>query len=128
MNEENSNDEIVMYIVVNSDIKMSKGKTAAQVAHGAVRAASRADKWVGPHDDWVKWLGAYSGFTGSQTKIILKAPEAAMRALNSQYEEETVLILDEGRTEIAPGTPTVLAFIPMKKSKAPSLLANCKLL
>lgn len=110
--------EVVMYIVVNSGVKMSPGKLAAQVAHSAVKAAHlgmlRESEW------WKKW------YTGSYTKIVLKASEYAMTELNRLYPTTCCLTIDEGRTEIPKNTLTTLAFLPMPRDIAPPELRPLK--
>ncbi len=102
-------------IVIRTDIKMSKGKIAAQAGHAAVSAAEQARK---RHNEWWKaWLEE------GQCKIALKAEseeellklEKEAKASNMPY----ALIVDRGLTEIPPGTVTCLGIGP-----APSALVD----
>lgn len=112
--------EVVMYIVMNKDIKMSPGKLAAQASHVAVKAYARgkvSDCWT-----TTEWYG------GSYAKIVLKASVYEIRELLKKYPEVTVQTIDEGRTEIAKGSLTAIAFVPMDKDNAPAELKELKLL
>ena len=91
-----------MYIFINEDANMSQGKVGAQAAHAAVEAYRISDKEL--LDAW------YVG--GHYTKLVMSAKDAQHlltieRYLNERYFK-TALIIDEGRTEIAPHTPTAL--------------------
>ena len=99
--------EPVMYIVVNSNVKMSPGKVAAQAAHVAVKASHGCERTE--TDIWRKWYG------GSYVKIVLKAPEVVLEALIRAYPSRTEFVRDEGRTEVQRNTLTALAFFPMTK-------------
>lgn len=98
-------------IVVRSDINMSKGKTAVQVAHAAVMAAECARREH--HRWWKEWLKE------GQCKIVAKADseielfkiEKEAKALNLP----TCLVQDKGLTEIPPGTYTCLSIGPAPK-------------
>ena len=97
-------------ILVRTDIKMSKGKTAAQVAHGAVEAVLRS-----PSSLVSMWRQ-----TGMK-KITLKVKSE--RELYRYLQEAkdfgiaTALITDAGHTEIDPGTITCLAIGPETEDK-----------
>jgi len=104
---EGSMSELIMYIVVNSNVKMSPGKLAAQVAHVAVKASHVFQKGV--PDAWGYW------YSGSHTKIVLKAPETVLDDLLSKYAGITASVRDEGRTEIQKNTLTAIAFFQMSK-------------
>ena len=101
-------------IVARADLKMSPGKLAAQVAHGAVAAAERARRERG---NWFKaWLAE------GQRKVVVKAPGDEFPELQRQALELGVpaeLVQDAGLTELPPGTTTVLALGP-----APSKLVD----
>jgi peptidyl-tRNA hydrolase len=92
----------VMYLIVNSEAGMSPGKLAAQAAHAAVEAynLSRADLIQA-------W---YVG--GHHTKIVLDGGDGHGLLVADQYLKarsfKTKLIIDEGRTEIKPFTPTAI--------------------
>lgn len=113
-----------MVIVVRQDLKLSKGKLAAQVAHAAVDCALKAMRYNrDAFDDW-KSLG--------QKKTVLKVPgerdfyplkEAAERAGLS-----TALIKDAGHTEIAPGTVTVLGIGPGPEATIDKVTGHLSLL
>ena len=98
-------------LVVRADLGMSCGKIAAQCAHaslGGYRDALRrsprdADRWVG----------------AGETVIVVQTPADAgadylRRARNAAAASglPAALIADAGRTEVAPGTETVLAVGP----------------
>lgn len=102
--------ELIMYIVVNSNVKMSPGKLAAQASHVAVKASHVFER-AAP-DAWAKWYG------GSYTKIVLKAPETVLDGLLRAYPAITASVRDEGRTEIPKGTLTAIGFFPMSKDDA----------
>lgn len=95
-----------MYIFVNRGLGMSSGKIAAQAAHAAVEAyrASEALEEFELIDAWV------SG--GHYTKIVLGADDSTQLLTIDRYLTDrgfdTSLIIDEGRTEIEPMSPTAL--------------------
>lgn len=95
---------IVQYIIANQGLGMSPGKLAAQVAHAAVHGFA----YTANHDgqrvlDWNK-----TGYT----KIVLAARDTEHLLSAEKYLRErghhVKLIVDEGRTEVAPLTPTAL--------------------
>lgn len=71
-------DERKMRIYVRDDIKMSRGKYAAQAVHAALLA-------VGAHPD---------------------VPVIVLGAGREEIESKTTVVHDAGRTEVEPGTPT----------------------
>lgn len=111
-------DEVVMYLVIRSDMKMSKGKVAAQAGH-AVQLAMRAAEARGPTTPWTTlWLTRWEA--GSYPKIVLRAEsETQLEAVSQRLCEANVahaVVIDEGRTEIQAGTKTAVGVQPMPKS------------
>ncbi len=97
-----------MVIVARQDLKLSKGKLAAQVGHAAVDCALKSMKHNRrSFDAW---------HADGQKKTVLKvASEKDLYPLKVAAEDaglSTALIKDAGHTEIAPGTVTVLGIGP----------------
>ncbi len=102
--------EYKMVIVVRDDLKLSKGKTAVQVAHAAVSCALSAKR---KHPIvFRKW------FDEGQKKVAVKVKGLReLRELKAQAESmgiSTALISDAGLTEVEPGTVTCLGMGPEK--------------
>ncbi|KFR05518.1 peptidyl-tRNA hydrolase 2, mitochondrial [Opisthocomus hoazin] len=100
--------EFKMVLVVRNDLKMGKGKVAAQCSHAAVSAYRQVQR---RNPELLKqW--EYCG----QPKVVLKAPdeETLIQLLaDAKHLGLTVsLIQDAGRTQIAPGSQTVLGIGP----------------
>lgn len=92
-----------MYIILNKAAGMSTGKAAAQAAHAAVEA------YLITPDNNTKRVW-HKG--GHYAKVVLEAKDEQDLRVKQQYIEDrgfaTKLIIDEGRTEIDPFTPTAL--------------------
>uniref|UniRef100_A0A452R180 Peptidyl-tRNA hydrolase 2, mitochondrial n=1 Tax=Ursus americanus TaxID=9643 RepID=A0A452R180_URSAM len=100
--------EYKMILVVRNDLKMGKGKVAAQCSHAAVSAYKQIQR---RNPELLKqW--EYCG----QPKVVVKAPdeETLVELLtHAKMLGLTVsLIQDAGRTQIAPGSRTVLGIGP----------------
>ncbi|XP_061461394.1 peptidyl-tRNA hydrolase 2, mitochondrial isoform X2 [Rhineura floridana] len=100
--------EFKMVIVVRNDLKMQKGKVAAQCSHAAVSAYKQIQR---RNPELLKqW--EYCG----QPKVVLKAPdEETLLQLLGEAKAlglTVSLIQDAGRTQIAPGSRTVLGIGP----------------
>lgn len=116
--------ECKQVIVFRSDLKLGKGKIAAQAGHAAVSAAEEARKrhrgW------WNAWL-----FEG-QRKIAVKVKdENELLELEGQAEElglPNALIIDRGLTEIPPDTVTCLGIGPAPAEKIDRLTGDLSLL
>lgn len=107
-------------IIVNSDLKMSKGKLASQVAHASLMSYLK-----GSSDMNRKWLD------NSYVKIILKANLETIKGLDNLFNIQGIphfLVVDEGRTEIEPNTITCLGISPMENEKVDKYINNLKLL
>ncbi|NXT22558.1 PTH2 hydrolase, partial [Syrrhaptes paradoxus] len=100
--------EFKLVLVVRNDLKMGKGKVAAQCSHAAVSAYKQVQR---RNPELLKqWE-----FCG-QPKVVLKAPdEETLHQLLADAKQlglTVSLIQDAGRTQIAPGSQTVLGIGP----------------
>ncbi|MDT7885789.1 MAG: peptidyl-tRNA hydrolase Pth2 [Thermoproteota archaeon] len=116
--------EIKQVIVVRNDIKMGKGKIAAQVAHASVSAfveTLKVNKKLA--EDWL--------FTG-QKKVVLKVD--SLEELLSLYKKAiekgliAVIIEDKGLTQLPEGTITCLGIGPDENNKIDEITSKLKLL
>lgn len=126
-NNENENNEYYMYILVNDDLKMGKGKIASQVGHVVgliteeiIIKSIESSKVHDCYTRYVKWKN-----TG-HTKIILKAKQEEME--NFINHHESVYIIDKGKTQIEPNSLTVIGFYPESSTKIKEKFKNFKLL
>ncbi|XP_018547141.1 peptidyl-tRNA hydrolase 2, mitochondrial isoform X1 [Lates calcarifer] len=115
--------EFKMVLVVRNDLKMGKGKVAAQCSHAAVSAYKQVQR---RNPELLKqW--EYCG----QPKVVVKAPdEDTLIDLLSHAKEVGLpvsLIQDAGRTQIAPGSRTVLGIGPGPADLIDSVTGDLKL-
>lgn len=111
-------------IAVRTDLGMSKGKTAVQVAHGSVSAAEKAR--VSKQDVWKSW------FNEGQKKVAVKVEsEEEILELMKQAAMQNLpyaVIRDAGMTELPPGTMTVIGIGPAKSDDVDKITGELKLL
>jgi PTH2 family peptidyl-tRNA hydrolase len=113
-----------MYIIVNSELGMGKGKIASQVGHAVqqlVEELVRSEYVYNPkitradQENYRKWKD------GGTAKIVLKASEEHLRRLAA--DPTSCAIYDAGKTQIASGSLTVVGFLPRLDRKDFSGLA-----
>ncbi len=116
--------EYKQVIVVRMDLKMSVGKTSAQVAHASLGSAEKAME--GARD----WYGAWK--LEGQKKVVVKVDDE--RRLWELYETAKgarlpcYLVKDAGLTELPPGTTTTLGIGPAPNEKVDRITGELKLL
>ncbi len=108
-------------ILVRKDLKLPKGKMAAQVAHAALDAALKAEKSI--MQDWM-----HSG----AGKIVLSVDNEKELIRFFQLAKDSnlpsSLITDAGHTVVEPGTKTCVGIGPAKAEKIDALTGNLKLI
>jgi PTH2 family peptidyl-tRNA hydrolase len=116
--------EYKQVIVFRSDLKLSKGKIAAQAGHAAVSAAQEAHKrhiaW------WDAWL-----FEGQRKVAVKVKDEKELLELEEQANDlglPNALIVDRGLTEVPPDTVTCLGIGPAPAEKIDKLTGKLPLL
>ena len=114
---------IKQVIVVRTDLKMGKGKIAAQVSHACVLGTEHVRR---SHPEW------YQEWWSGQEKVVLKVSgikdlqKVKMHAidLNIPWSEVT----DAGHTQIAPGTTTCISLGPAPENLIDRITGDLKLL
>lgn len=129
MAEERDPDPIVMYIVVRRSLKLSAGKVGGQCGH-AVQYLCR--EFIPDHhrsirgEEWERMTRAREwDRSPDHTKVILGATDeefAQVKVENPRF----FLVVDLGRTQVAPNTETCLALWPMRKSARSPILQMLK--
>jgi len=119
-----ANADMKQAIVVRSDLKMGKGKVAAQVAHASLASAEAArEKKSTWYDGWKE---------EGQAKIVLKVEsEAELRELFRRARSAGLpafLVQDKGLTQVEPGTVTCLGIGPGPDAIMDEITGKLKLL
>ncbi|MEN2974113.1 MAG: peptidyl-tRNA hydrolase Pth2 [Candidatus Caldarchaeales archaeon] len=120
----NRTGEFKQAIVVRSDLNMSIGKTAVQVAHASLSAAEECRRI---HPEWYdRWIRE------GQKKIVLKVRGSqALYDLFGKAKDmdlPVAIIEDAGLTELEPGTTTALGIGPAPNEKIDKITGSLPLL
>ena len=108
-------------IIVRADLKLPKGKLAAQAAHASLEAAMKSQR-----DKVEEWRSE------GGKKVILKVDNyEELIKYKAQAEREklvTALITDAGHTTVAAGTVTCLGIGPDKEERIDKVTGKLKIL
>ena len=118
---------MIQTFLVNTDLKMRKGKIAAQVAHGETLYMD--DIYSPLHEYMIKnnreWID------NGMHKVVLKSTEKEMletieilKKLNTMY----YIVKDFGLTQVPKNSFTVLAVEPLEKQSHQVIFGHLKLL
>ena len=113
--------DLVIYILVRSDLKMGKGKIGGQCGHAVQGLLLQCPKPL---------FITYNNY--SSTKIVVKVSD------DEELNQFTVLcrdkglpyclVTDAGKTQVDPGTKTVLGIGPISRESVPPKIRELKLL
>ena len=107
-------------ILVRQDLKLPKGKLAAQCSHASVDCSFKTNKNI-----IERWK------TEGAKKVILKVKDKEeLLKYKKQAEKiglKTALIKDAGKTVLEPGTITCLGIGPDKEEKIDEVTGNLKI-
>jgi PTH2 family peptidyl-tRNA hydrolase len=101
--------DFVMYLFVNEDLKMGKGKIGAQVGHCVqilmedILESTKKEKY----QDYLKWKNS------GCKKIVLRTSQIQLMEL--QKDDMARSVYDAGHTQILAGSLTVVGFFPSNK-------------
>lgn len=120
-----------VYYVVNTSLKMNTGKIAAQCCHVNTEIVLLMEHQSKIPTIYREWRN-----TG-ETTIVLRANDEEFKQIFDTFNgvktdssfARSVMVFqtDAGRTQVEPGTITVLGFTPMHKDAAPECLKKLKL-
>jgi PTH2 family peptidyl-tRNA hydrolase len=108
-------------IVVRRDLKMDKGKLAAQVAHASLEAYKKADS-----RDIEGWENE------GMKKIVVSVNDIKeFMGIKERAKEARLpyaVIRDAGKTQLEPGTVTAMGIGPAEDGRVDKITKNLKLL
>lgn len=107
-------DKIVMYIVINNDLNMQKGKIASQVGHvvGLIteEIIRKGYETLKPSEQYL----TYMKWRKDCTKIVLKAATEELYEL-IKHPEARYFVDTGNTTQVDPNSLTVVGFAPSDK-------------
>jgi len=112
--------------IVNDDLKMDKGKIAAQVSHGAIGLMQLSESEYPSLKTWRQDASS----SGSKA-VVCKADAETLARLRDEADWEnlpTYQVVDAGQTQVAAGSETVLAIGPASPKRLEPLIKSLKLL
>ncbi len=108
-------------MIVRTDLKMGKGKIAAQCCHGAIGAYKKS-----PQDKIRKWEN--EAYAKVVLKVKTKEELLELKGLADQKGISSYLVVDAGRTQIPTSSVTVLALGPDEDKIIDEVTGDLKLL
>ena len=115
---------VKLVLIVNNELKMGKGKIAAQVGHASVKAALfTSEKHPAEMQSWL---------SSGQKKVVLKAQDSLELEQIIETAKDlnlpTCIVRDAGKTQIPANSLTVGGIGPAPSEKIDELTKNLKLL
>lgn len=111
-------------LVVRTDLKMEKGKIAAQCSHAAIAAflKSQQSKYGNSAQQWLD--------EGMKKIVIKVSSEKELLELFEQAKRQfpAALIQDAGHTQVEPGSKTCIGIGPAPENELHKLTGKLKLL
>ena len=107
-------------ILVRADLKLPKGKMAAQVSHASVGALLKSPKTV--IQDWKE-----EGMKKVVLKVESKEELYKYKEIAKDHDLVTAVIEDAGKTVVAPGTVTCLGIGPDYEEKIDEVTGKLKM-
>jgi len=107
-------------IVVRTDLKMRRGKIAAQAAHASVLAMKK-----------ISTAGYNAWISSGMKKIVLRVngkKELLDLYTKAKRTLPTALVKDAGLTQVKPGEPTCIAIGPANENDLDRLTSKLRLL
>lgn len=138
----NRDEELRVYLIVNTDLNMGIGKTAGQVGHAVQYLTDKRQELIAlcdigwyhdiqdAHKKTITQTLLFNKWHNSPThsKIVLAADTKEFNSLKETYADRCVVVRDAGRTEIPNGSETVIGLYPMRKDERCALLKRLRLL
>ncbi len=115
--------ELKQILILRKDLKMSKGKAAAQASHAAVSAAIKIMRQNPTlFNQW---------WNGGQMKVVLAVDsEAQLEEIEARIRRQGVFVSkinDAGRTQLPPGTTTAIGVGPHNQLEVEKITSTLKL-
>lgn len=114
---------VKLVCIIDTSLKMGKGKIAAQVGHASVKAALQAAEHH--PDEMAAWMAS------GQQKVVLKGGASDLESMLEAAKRShlpTCSIRDAGRTQIPAGSLTVVAIGPAEETEIDAITGALKLL
>ena len=115
------------YLIVNSELNMSPGKLSAQMAHAGQLLTKKYYQLKLSGLLTFELLNIFDQWDNADYgKIVLEADPKEW--IKVKELSDHIVVIDNGLTQIAAGSETVIIFWPMYKSQAPKLIKRLRLL
>lgn len=114
--------DIKQVIAVRKDLKLSKGKMSAQVAHASIGAYLKVEKNdTGAAKSWLN--------SGMKKVVVYVEDEKELFELKEKIGSSisTFVVVDAGHTQLEPGTTTCLSIGPAYEDKMDRYTGTLKL-
>ncbi|ROW04070.1 hypothetical protein VSDG_00981 [Cytospora chrysosperma] len=130
---EDTGEECKMVLVVRSDLGMTKGKIAAQCGHATLacyKSLSRAAARAGAASPEARLLQRWERHGQAKVAVQTKGSDELELLMGKAHSLGITaeVIVDAGRTQIEPGSMTVLGVGPAPKSMVDQITGSLKLL
>ncbi|KAK7746969.1 hypothetical protein SLS53_002157 [Cytospora paraplurivora] len=132
--EDGSSEECKLVLVVRTDLGMTKGKIAAQCGHATLacyKSLAKAASRGGPASPEARLLQRWERHGQAKVAVQTRGGQDELELLLGKAQSLGVtaeVIVDAGRTQIDPGSMTVLGVGPAPKSAVDKITGNLKLL
>lgn len=117
LSDEQEQDALAVYLVVNGPLGMSAGKIAAQ----AFQACQRLYRHSQHDPDLADALRQWEAEGTRTCTRLAQTPHVFERICR---EVDGATMIDEGLTEVQPDSPTVFASVPLRRSQSPAALRH----
>lgn len=117
----NNENDMVIYFLVRTDLKMSKGKIVAQCCHAVEDLITRCPRPL---------LLKYKNCNHPKICLRINDLDHMNEIINhcSDLSIQFYKVIDAGLTQVDPNTPTVLGIGPVSKQSTKHFLSSLKLL